>query len=246
MFSLAKIQAFATLLGFAFVVSELSAAPPNAPQLAQQDRDLLDDPPAPPKSNDNAPIPTPPAKNSPSQKPPAEDRLKDFDGEDIGQPGEEQNPLLPIERSMRAAEDRVARDQADAETQRLQQEVVARLDKLIAAAQKRCSGNPRPGKSSNAGRPKTSNGVPNKAGEPGQGPLDGPAAESTERLANRTGNAVPSATAKELQAASWGQLPARLRQQILEGAGDEFLPKYEAQLRKYYQRLVEQDAPPQK
>ena len=38
----------------------------------------------------------------------------------------------------------------------------------------------------------------------------------------------------------WGQLPAREREQMLQSPPEQFLPKYELLLEKYYKRLAEE------
>ena len=38
----------------------------------------------------------------------------------------------------------------------------------------------------------------------------------------------------------WGQLPAREREQMLQSPPEQFLPKYELLLEKYYKRLADE------
>ena len=46
--------------------------------------------------------------------------------------------------------------------------------------------------------------------------------------------------ARELMKNLWGQLPVRDRNQLLQSAPDEFLPKYELLIEQYYRRLAEE------
>ena len=48
------------------------------------------------------------------------------------------------------------------------------------------------------------------------------------------------AAMKKLMEDIWGSLPERARQEMLQGAGDEFLPKYELKIERYFRRLAEQ------
>ena len=42
----------------------------------------------------------------------------------------------------------------------------------------------------------------------------------------------------------WGHLPEQQRQQMLESSVEEFLPKYELQIERYFQRLSEMEQRP--
>ena len=39
---------------------------------------------------------------------------------------------------------------------------------------------------------------------------------------------------------SWGHLPPRVREQMLQNTPEQFLPQYELMIEKYYQRLAEE------
>ena len=41
----------------------------------------------------------------------------------------------------------------------------------------------------------------------------------------------------------WGHLPARVREQMQNAASEQFLPKYEAMIEQYYERLTEDSQP---
>jgi hypothetical protein len=42
---------------------------------------------------------------------------------------------------------------------------------------------------------------------------------------------------------AWGNLPERIREQMMQTSVDEFLPKYELLIEKYFQRLSEEENP---
>ena len=56
--------------------------------------------------------------------------------------------------------------------------------------------------------------------------------ESDGQLANRS----------ELVKDLWGQLPQRMREQLLQSSDDEFLPKYRQELEEYFRALAEEQA----
>jgi hypothetical protein len=45
---------------------------------------------------------------------------------------------------------------------------------------------------------------------------------------------------QELLKDLWGHLPERVREQLLQAPTDEFLPKYQLEIEKYFRRLAEE------
>jgi hypothetical protein len=156
----------------------------------------------------------------------------DIDGEDIGQPGESRHPLVPIAERMKAVEQLVDGKNSDADTQRLQKQIVSDLDKLLEGCKKcQCNGScNKPGQCDKPGsKPGNGKGSQVAAKKPGTQP------GKKEASVAKTGDVE---SADDLLKKSWGQLPQRVREQILQGAGDEFLPKYDAQIRRYFERML--------
>ncbi len=108
--------------------------------------------------------------------------------------------------------------QTDAPVQGREKKVVSDLDELIADLTRQCKG-------SGGGNPNPSK----------------PMASST--LAKGPGGSGPMHDAKE-GTRVWGQLPPKLRDQILQSQTEGFPPGYEAMLASYYARLAQGQVPP--
>lgn len=103
----------------------------------------------------------------------------------------------------------------DKPVQQEEKQVVAHLDDIIKRLEKQMSGSGNSG-SRNPTRPMNSSRI---AGGPGgQGELIRPKEDGKE----------------------WGQLPAKLREQILQSHTEGFPPGYETILQSYYQRLAQE------
>ncbi len=130
-----------------------------------------------------------------------------------------------------------ARD-AGLETQRVQEEILKRLDKLIADAQEQKKGGKskqqqqqdkeqqQPASQQRAQQRQQSR--PQPGGEPGA-PQSG---REDGALGQRAGSA-----------ATWGNLPARVRDALTEGLNDAFSARYRQRTEEYYRRLAEQRRP---
>lgn len=123
-------------------------------------------------------------------------------------------------------------------TQRMQQRVLDQLDRLIADAQNRSSqSNPSSSKSqSNAQKQNQSTRQPSQQSK-------------SQHAGNKENNgqvnppASSKASLKAAQAAdlaTWGQLPARLRDALLQGSSDSFSATYKALTEAYYKKLAEE------
>jgi TolA-binding protein len=177
---------------------------------------------------------TPPAKKPAEGPPPAA-----TDDEDV-------DPLTRISRQMRTLERRLEtlRKEDAAQTRELQEQIVAELTQLIKQLEERQSSQ----QSSNSATPPPPGAAERKSvRQPGAGPGRGAgeekraARESTER-AGKSEKVPPSAEElRGLMKDVWGQLPAHQREQMLQSPPEQFLPKYELLLEKYYRRLAEQE-----
>ena len=161
------------------------------------------------------------------------ERLDSESGEDLGAK-KRSNPLRLIESSMQSVEKAMLRDDLAAGTQSKQREIAQQLATLIEQLERQ-----RQASSRSSGKSKST------ASEPGPTPSSTGqevvrSETGTDRPptgADRDGDKVPVGLAKEV----WGQLPARVRQEMQNLKSEEFLPKYERMIQQYYKRLVEMD-----
>ena len=147
---------------------------------------------------------------------------------------EEENPLLDIARQMRQAEGLISRTESGDPTQEVQGQIVSRLEELINKARSCC-------------KPCSPSQCSPKVGQPKKKQGTGRGKPTQKRVANP--NALPGkaeATAlskdqmRELIKSVWGELPETEREQMLESAGDAFLPKYQLLIELYFRRLIEE------
>lgn len=167
-------------------------------------------------------------------------KWSDQQGEDLGPPSA-QSPLADIEAAMRNAQQLIAQVDSVDRGAEVQKKVVADLDALIAqlakqcaACQGQCNGqceNPGSRRSQVAG---------SKPGSASAGRGTSAAQDSTARLDSGTAEAVDMGEMQDLLKDIWGQLPARVREQLLQAPTDEFLPKYQLEIEKYFRRLAEE------
>jgi hypothetical protein len=156
---------------------------------------------------------------------------------------ENANPLLEVTRDMRLAQGRIAQADGGPQTQDLQRQIVATLDKLLREARSRSQptgGGTKEMPLSTARRP---------AQQPAQQPQSAvgnssnkPPVASGEHTAK-----TPENRAAQLQAVRdamknlWGELPERAREQMLERAPvEEFVPQYETLIEAYFRRLAKE------
>lgn len=166
-------------------------------------------------------------------------KFSDQQGEDIGQPSQ-QSPLVDIEAAMRNAQSLIAKAESVEQGALVQQQVVADLDALIEQLAKQCAAcqNPSDAECENPGS-RRSETAGSKPGTP-KGKGTSAAQDSTARLDPGSAEAVDMAEMQELIKDLWGHLPARVREQLLQAPTDEFLPKYELEIEKYFRRLAEE------
>ncbi len=173
-----------------------------------------------------------------------------IDGEDLGAP---ENPLERLAGRMRDAEISLRSARLGPPTQKLQQEIIADLDQLIADQEKKCQGGgqPKPNGSSKQGGQKPGGAKPGgpqpgapKEGnqQPGQSPTPtGQQAAADSQDGSRSGNEAKTkfADPQDLLKQVWGHLPARMRDQMRQNTSERFLPKYEQEISDYFERLID-------
>jgi len=123
------------------------------------------------------------------------------------------DPLKTISRRMTVVRDDLNQFETDQPVQTRERQLVQSLDELIAALERHCNGLGR-GNRPNGGRKDS---VIAK-GDPSIGDLHG----------------------VDPNARQWGQLPPKLRNEILQSKTEGFPPGYEALLQSYYQQLAEE------
>lgn len=166
-------------------------------------------------------------------KPPAK-----IDGEDIGE-----SPLARISGRMAVAGELIASQNATGETRAVQEEIVSDIDKLIDQLSKqcqKCKGGQcnKPGQQqTQASTPKQGGGKPSASSSTQSGPAQSQVSQGGGGEA-QPGSPANQDAIKQL----WGQLPERLRQQLLQSTADEFLPKYRDELEQYFRRLAEEQS----
>lgn len=175
-----------------------------------------------------------------------EQLLRGLGGEDVGQPGEDaDNPLVRLGRQMRQAEQRIRDTDSGDATQQLQQQIVRDLESLIKQIeqQQRKSSS----SSQQASRQQTSS--RSQVQQPQQQQTGAasssrnsrqPARDSSDRedagQAERPDPAQVEALLKDV----WGELPERMREQMLQSSIEQLLPKYELLIEEYFKSLVKQ------
>jgi TolA-binding protein len=194
------------------------------------------------------PASKPPAATPPAGKPAAPQGAAPEATQQAPPPAEhsmsEENPLARIAEQMQTVQRRLeALKASDAETSELQGQIVAEMTELIKQLEKQQSSQQSASSQQKApSSAKERQTVRQPSADPKNGKADDrrPAKESNERTGK--GERVPPTTdeLRGLMKDVWGQLPAREREQMLQSPPEQFLPKYELLLEKYYKRLAEE------
>jgi hypothetical protein len=149
-----------------------------------------------------------------------------------------------ISRRMRELERMIPQLEKKQPTTRLQKDVVAELEKLIADLEKQCQ--KCQGGASSGSKPSQQTADREQVKQPGQQSSQGgeqnpnrPARDSTERLGKDDVRKPDMEQMKGLLKDIWGQLPEKAREQMLQSSPEQFLPKYELLIEDYYRRLSE-------
>jgi hypothetical protein len=126
----------------------------------------------------------------------------------------QRDPIASLSGEMGGIESDLDQQQTGQPVQTEQKHVVSQLDKLIEELNKQCNGNG--GSSNNPTKPMADSKIAKGPG--GAGPMHDPQAGVK----------------------SWGQLPARERDKILQSQNDGFPAGYESLLSSYYNRLAQE------
>jgi hypothetical protein len=161
-------------------------------------------------------------------------------GEDLGK--ETSDPFLLIGEDMRTAEQLISRRDASERTQRLQEQIVGDIQRLIDELNRQCAGGQCNNSSQAPSPPKDGAKPGSKAGSGENRGGSKPARDSESRVGRSDANDARMAQVMEMYKQIWGHLPDRLREQMQSGMAEEFLPQYERFIERYYQRLAEQPA----
>jgi hypothetical protein len=169
-----------------------------------------------------------------------EELLKGLGGEDVGE--ENENPLVRLSRQMREAERMMEGGKPGESGQKLhekQDKIVSDLAKLIEEAKKKKSQSSSSSKSSKqqmANRDKPQQ--PKNSNPSGSNkPSNDPSKDSSNQLSKQDAQKPDMAQMNDLLKDVWGQLPERMRQQMLQSSVEEFLPKYELLIEDYFKAL---------
>ncbi|QNN23428.1 hypothetical protein HED60_14465 [Planctomycetales bacterium ZRK34] len=125
------------------------------------------------------------------------------------------------------------------DTQRAQQRAIARLDQLISELAKQQSQS----QSKSKAKKQDTGQQQNQSAQQQQGEANANAQQAMQDSqatsgTPQTGNLAEEPLAEKL--AEWGNLPPRLRDQLLQGLEDNFSQLYRQMTERYYQRLGEQ------
>jgi hypothetical protein len=187
------------------------------------------------------------ADNGPDATEGDEERPSDLDadltdqlleGDDLGM-GDDVDPLTRIARRMQIAQERIRTKRTSNTTQRVQQEIIDELARLIEEARKsQCKGGgpgqPQMGQPNqkNSGDPKGAN---NQSRTPAN---DSRPTKSTDRVDKGDSAEADTTRRRALVKEIWGQLPERVRGEIPNTGDEEFLPKYADVIEDYFERLA--------
>lgn len=181
----------------------------------------------------------PPRGELPSVNPPA-------GGEDLGLPPQD-SPLTAIWDGMRQAERLITQRNLNGETAQVQDQVVGALDELIEQLQQQNQNSSQSQSQSQEQQQASQRSTPQQgasqqaAGQPR--PSGATAARtSSDRLQSGNGGEAAPGSSQDLLKDVWGQLPERVRQQLLQSSTDEFLPQYRDDIERYFRRLAEEES----
>lgn len=178
------------------------------------------------------------------QKPPRSDLDRELQNA-LQTKQKRESPADLLERAikqMRDARLRIGSGKTGAETQQLQQQTVKDLTRLIELLQSQPPPQQQspPNQQQQKQQPKPLPPRPKKGEQqkkPGQQPNDGK--NSTDRLEKARKNQLKAETAhKQLLKDIWGHLPEAVREKMRNSFSEDYLPKYAAEVRKYYEELA--------
>jgi hypothetical protein len=184
-------------------------------------------------------------KTGPSRDDPLDEKttLEPSDsGEDIGSSAHDDDPLVHISQEMRSVENLISGQTKNGKPEPIQRQILSDLAKLIEQAEKQCAAQqPSSGKGKKSQQVVKRQSVKQSKPSAGNGkPSTKPAQDSTDRLRQTEAARVDPAAVKGMLKDSWGNLPPKAREQMLQNSPEQFLPQYELMIEKYYKRLAEE------
>jgi hypothetical protein len=164
------------------------------------------------------------------------------DGDDSDMPSTDDDPLLTISQEMRSVEGLIPEQAKRPHAEQLQQRIIMDLSQLIEQAQKQRAqqqaSQAKGGKQQTAKRQSVKQSKPSGGGTGKDS--NQPAKDSTERLGKPDSARPDPEIVRGLMKDTWGNLPQRAREQMLQNSPERFLPQYELMIERYYKRLAEQ------
>ena len=124
------------------------------------------------------------------------------------------------------------------ETQRLQKQIIAKLEQVIAAARQQQSGSSGSGGSSSGSARQADSGTSRISGQTSSQTSGGSAHGGQASPGNVKPGQSNQRGIEELRS-EWGHLPPRLRDELSEGLRERFSAQYRTLTEAYYQRLAE-------
>lgn len=126
-------------------------------------------------------------------------------------------------------------------TQRLQEDVVRKLDAVIAASTQNQSSS----SSSSSSSEQEQQNQPNQSQQQQQQQQDArrDQQEGDPQDGQPPGRRDGALNNAQLNAAAWGALPERLREALVQGSSDKFSSIYQTMTEQYYRRLAEEKRP---
>ncbi len=182
-----------------------------------------------------------PAAGSEDERPPIDAAI---DGEDVGMPSPEEDPLGFISQEMRQVERLISEKPKRAHAQELQRRIVDDLAQLIEQAEKQQQ--QQSSSSKNQSQQQTAKRQsPKQSQQPGKQSTSGqdsnqPASDSSDRLGKAEQVRPDPELLRGMMKDAWGHLPERDREQMQQMAPERFLPQYELLIERYYRRLAEE------
>ena len=175
-----------------------------------------------------------------------EDLLRNLEGGEDRAAGdaESNDPLVRLNRQMRQAEELLRARKSDDPTQKLQDKIVSELEELIKQLQQQQQQQQQSSSSSSSKKQqqtakRESVSQPQQQKGSGAKPNPKPARDSSNRVGKAEVKKADPGKLSDLIKDIWGELPARLRQQMMQSSAEQFVPKYELQIEEYFKTLSE-------
>jgi hypothetical protein len=190
----------------------------------------------------------PSTKSRPGTSPLDEELLRNLEaGEDrAAGDADGQDPLVRLNRRMRQAEELLRSRKSGEETQKLQGKIVGDLDELINQLRQQQQQQQQSSSSSSskkqqqtAERESVAQPRQQQQASAGSKPNTKPARDSSQRVGKAEAKKADPGKLSDLIKDIWGELPARLRQQMMQSSAEQFVPKYELQIEEYFKALSE-------